>query len=211
VTNRGLDQQRVNVIPIGAYDYYGAWARSDRAERPNCVLFFGRIWAYKGLEVLIEAEPLISREIPDVCIIIAGYGESIEKYRQAMVNPDRFEVHNYRIPDEKVAELFQSANLVILPYVEASQSGVVSVAYAFGKPVVATRVGGIPDVVDHGQTGYLVPPRDPYSLAEAIITLLKDRNTRHEMGRKALGRSQSDMSWPHVARRTLEVYHKALV
>ena len=210
LAKHGLQPDHVHVIPIGAYDFYRAWMQDDRMERPNTVLFFGRIWEYKGLEYLIEAEPLITRAIPDARIVIAGYGDSFEKYQKAMVNPHHFEVLNYRIPDEMVAELFQRASVVVLPYIEASQSGVISVAYAFGKPVVGTNVGGIPDVVDDGLTGYLVPPRDKNSLAEAIIALLKDPKSRADMGRRALEKTKTQMSWSNIAEQTLDVYQQAL-
>ena len=210
LTQYGCQPERVHVIPIGSYDFYRVCARGVQPERPNTILFFGRIWGYKGLQYLIEAEPMITSQIPDVRIVIAGEGEPFEKYEQAMVNRDRFVVHNYRIPDEMVAGFFQAASVVVLPYIEASQSGIISIAYAFGKPVVATTVGGIPDVVDHGQTGYLVPPRDPHRLAEAVVTLLRDQQTRLEMGRKALEKSENEFSWSSIARRTLHVYERAL-
>jgi glycosyltransferase involved in cell wall biosynthesis len=207
-----LDHRRgesVHVIPIGAYDFYRSFADTDQLERPNTILFFGRIWGYKGLMHLIEAEPRITEAIPDARIVIAGQGEDFGEYERAMINPAHFEVHNYRIPHEEVSKLFQSASVVALPYVEASQSGVIPVAYAFGKPVVATRVGGIPDVVDHGLTGLLVPPGDPDSLADALVALLKDHGARLEMGRRAREKAGNELSWTSVAQETLRVYLKA--
>jgi glycosyltransferase involved in cell wall biosynthesis len=201
---------RLHIVPHGTYDFYTAWRRQEAGvEETPTVLFFGRIYEYKGLQYLIEAEPLITSQVPDARIVIAGCGEPFEKYERMMVNKDHFFVHYYHIPDEMVASLFQQASVVALPYTEASQSGVLAIAYAFGKPVVATAVGGIPEVLEHGQTGYLVPPADSRSLAEAIVTLLKEPQLRLEMGRKALEKSQSELSWPSVARRTLEVYEKA--
>jgi len=202
----GCWPENVHVIPIGSYDFYRGFADDEQIERPNTVLFFGRIWEYKGLDVLIEAEPLITQAVPDARIVIAGYGERLDRYYQAMVNPDHFEVHNYRIPDEQVARFFQQASVVALPYVEASQSGVIPIAYAFGKPVVATRVGGLPDVVVDGQTGLLVPPSDARSLARAILALLKDPARRREMGQRACKFAETELSWQRIAQRTLEVY-----
>ena len=208
LTQHGCQPERVHVIPVGSFDFYRACAHDTQPERPNTVLFFGRIWGYKGLQYLIEAEPLITRAVPNARIVIAGYGEPFEKYRRAMVNPHHFEVHNYRIPDEQVAHFFQQASVVALPYVEASQSGVVPVACAFGKPVVATRVGGLPDMVIEGQTGLLVPPADARSLAEAIIKLLKDTPLRHQMGQRARQFAETELSWQRIAQKTLTVYQK---
>jgi glycosyltransferase involved in cell wall biosynthesis len=210
VNEWGAPEGKIQVIPIGSYELYGGWASDSNHEQTNTILFFGRIWEYKGLQYLIEAEPLITRQVPDARIVIAGEGESFEKYEHMMIHKDHFIVHNYHIPDKMVARLFQEASVVALPYIEASQSAVLAIAYAFGKPVVATSVGGIPEVVDHGETGYLVPPRDPQALAEAIVTLLQDHDLRQRMGRRALEKAQSELSWSSIARKTLQVYQKAL-
>src|SRR4029077_13078117 len=86
------------------------------------ILFFERIWEYKGLEYLIRAEPLITSNIPEAKIVIAGVGEDFERYRRMMVHPERFIVHKEYVSDEKRAELFRRASVVVLPYIEASQS-----------------------------------------------------------------------------------------
>jgi glycosyltransferase involved in cell wall biosynthesis len=206
---RIVSKGRIHVIPIGSYGLYRAWVGDEVSERPGTILFFGRIWEYKGLQYLIQAEPLITQHVPNAQIVIAGRGEPFEKYERKMINKDHFVVHNHYIPDEMVARLFREASVVALPYIEASQSAVLAIAYAFGKPVVASAVGGIPEVLEHGQTGYLVPPRDPQTLAEAIVTLLQDHALRQKMGSQALERAESQLSWPSIARRTLEVYRAA--
>jgi glycosyltransferase involved in cell wall biosynthesis len=170
------------------------------------VLFFGRLWPYKGLEYLIRAEPWITQQIPDVKIVIAGTGEDIERYRQMMVHPDRFIVLNRYIPEDETDRLFQQASLVVLPYIESSQSGVIPVAYTYGKPVVATKVGGLPEAVVDGVTGILVPPRDERSLADAIVSLLNNDVLRHRMGQCGKELIQRECSPTVVAQDTLGVY-----
>jgi glycosyltransferase involved in cell wall biosynthesis len=179
-------------------------------EEDNLVLFFGRIWEYKGLEYLIRAEPLIAEQIPDVRIAIAGHGEDFERYRRMMIRPERFEVHNEYVSHEKRAELFSRASVVTLPYLDASQSGVIPVAYASGKPVVATRVGSLPDLVDDGVTGFLVPPRDEHALANAIVRLLRDRALRKRMGEAGRKKINTECSAEAVAAKTIEVYRRAV-
>ena len=210
-SQHGCSQDQVSVIPIGQYDFYQSLTQGDLPETPNTILFFGRIWDYKGLQYLIDAEPLITCAIPDARIVIAGTGASFEKYRQAMINPDRFDVHNYRIPDEQVARFFQQASIVVLPYIEASQSGIVPLAYAFGKPVVASRIGGLEDVVEDGETGLLVPPADSKKLAEALISLLKNPLRRQKMGQLARQFANTELSWESIAERTLGVYKKIVI
>ena len=199
---------RITVIPHIALSSAGPEVAI--AERGKRLLFFGRIWEYKGLEYLIRAEPLISARIPDVEIVIAGRGEDFEKYRRMMVNPSRFEIHNQNIPEALVAEFFSEASVVVLPYVDASQSGVVPVAYSYARPVVATSVGGLPAVIEDGVTGLLVPPRDVHALADAIVTLLENEDLRHKMG--AAGRHKLDREWaPQViGPQHIDVYQRAL-
>ncbi len=153
-----IPNEIVHVIP-----QVGLWhdaVQSQVEEEDHLILFFGRIWEYKGLEYLIRAEPLITAQVPDARIVIAGQGEDFARYRRMMVRPEHFIVHNEYVSDDKRAELFRQASIVVLPYIDASQSAVIPLAYTFAKPVVATRVGGLPEMVDHGRTGYLVPPRD---------------------------------------------------
>jgi glycosyltransferase involved in cell wall biosynthesis len=127
-----------------------------------------------------------------------------------MHDPRCFEVHHYWISDEQRAALFQRAAVVVLPYISATQSGVVPVAYTFGKPVVATRVGALPDCIEDGRTGLLVPPRDERALAEAIVTLLLDQQRRHEMGAAGRRKLQHECAPQVVAQKTVEVYQQAV-
>jgi glycosyltransferase involved in cell wall biosynthesis len=201
-----LPGERVAVIPHGEFSIYRHWSKGEWIEQEGNILFFGRIWPYKGLEYLIAAGPAIYQACPQARIVIAGKGEEFERYKAMMIHPEQFEVLNYYIPHTDITRLFQQASVVVLPYVEASQSGVIPLAYAFGRPVVATTVGGIPEVVSHGKDGLLVPARDSSALAEALITLLKDRDTRLQMGRNALIKSNTLLSWASIARLTEDVY-----
>jgi glycosyltransferase involved in cell wall biosynthesis len=200
-------EDRVHVIPhVLCGDDTAA---PDVSEDDHTILFFGRIWPYKGLEYLIRAEPLITARVPDARIVIAGNGEPIDRYRSMMVHADRFAVHNEYVSDEERARLFRKASVVVLPYVEASQSGVIPVAYRYSKPVVATTVGGLPALVDQEQTGLLVPPRDHTRLAEAIIRLLEDPDLRHRLGASGKHKIETECSPDAVARQTMLVYQKA--
>ena len=179
-------------------------------EEEHLILFFGRIWEYKGLEYLIRAEPSISARVPRVRILIAGQGEDFSRYARMMVHPERFIVDNEFISEERTAEYFRRASIVVLPYIEASQSGVIPLAYSAAKPVVATEVGGLPEMVEHGRTGYLVAPRNAAQLAEAVVRLLLDRNLRREMGLNGKRKIEAECSSEVIARKTIEVYRRAV-
>jgi glycosyltransferase involved in cell wall biosynthesis len=179
-------------------------------EEEHVVLFFGRITRYKGLEYLIRAEPLITAQVPRTRIVIAGTGEDFNHYRHMMTSPERFTVYDEYVSDQKRADLFRRASVVVLPYIEATQSGVIPVAYSFGKPVVATAVGGLPAQVDDGKTGYLVPPRDEKALADAIVRLLRDSDLRRQLGANGKRKITVEASPDVIARDTLAVYQLAV-
>jgi starch synthase len=198
----------VHVIPTVVRG--DATAQPQVQEEDHVILFFGRIWKYKGLEYLIRAEPLITAQVPDARIVIAGQGEDFAHYRRMMVHPERFVVYNEYVSDDKRAELFRRASVVVLPYIEASQSAVIPIAYTFAKPVVATPVGGLPALLEHGRTGYLVPPCDETALADAVVRLLRDRALRHRMGANGKRKIDTECSPDAVARQTLDVYRRAI-
>jgi glycosyltransferase involved in cell wall biosynthesis len=206
----GIPDETVRVIPfVVVGDNTVAAEENVEVEEP-LILFFGRIWEYKGLEYLIRAEPSITSKIPEAKIVIAGVGEDFGRYRQMMTHPDQFIVHNEYISDEMRAQLFRRASVVVLPYIEASQSFIISIAYRCGKPVVATTVGGLPEMVDDGQTGFLVPPRDEHALAEAIVLLMQNPTMRRQFGENGRRKVNAECAPEVVGRLTLEVYRKAI-
>jgi len=202
-------EHKVRIIPHGDFSFYGKLASEGIKEEDNSVLFFGRIWKYKGLEYLIKAEQTISNKIPNLKIVIAGKGK-FGKYRKLIRNQERYAIYNEFIPNEKVPELFQKASVVVLPYIEASQSGIIPIAYSFKKPVIVTDVGSLPEVVDDGKTGFVVPPKDHQRLADAIITILSDNERRITMGKNAYEKMQEELSWDRIADKTIEVYKEII-
>ncbi|MCB0194330.1 MAG: glycosyltransferase family 4 protein [Anaerolineae bacterium] len=208
VEELGIPEQIIDIVPL--IERGNANAQTEVQEQTNEILFFGRIWAYKGLEYLIRAEPLITAQIPDAKIVIAGKGDDFSSYRRMMVNPENFIVHNEFVSYEKRAKLFRRASIVVLPYVEATQSGVIPVAYTFAKPVIATEVGGLPSQVEHGRTGFLVPPCDEKALADSIIQLLQDNDLRRQLGANGKHKLETEWSAEAVAKKTIPVYRKAI-
>ncbi len=155
----------------GLADELDSGTDSRQAGVPR-LLFFGKVRPYKGLETLIAALGILHREGLEFQARIAGefYLDS-GRYRALAAREGlagRIEWWDRYIPNEEVPALFRAADVVLLPYTEATQSGVVPVAYQFGVPVIATRVGGLSEVVLEGRTGLLVPPRDPAALASAV-------------------------------------------
>jgi len=208
-----VDQLRIpsEIVHVIPHIVLGDDSRQNQIqEDDHLILFFGRIWEYKGLEFLIRAEPLITAEVPEARIMIAGRGEDFDRYRRMMVHPQHFIVYNEYVSHEKRAELFRRASIVALPYIDASQSGVIPIAYAFAKPVIATAVGSLPEMIDHGRTGYLVPPCDERALADAIVHLLQDKELRRQLGANGRQKIHAESCPGVVAQQTLAVYHRAL-
>ena len=209
IKRTGVPPETVHVIPYVIVGDVDVSVAENVQPQPE-VLFFGRIWEYKGLEYLIKAEPLITAKLPQVRIVIAGTGEDFGRYRKMMTNPDNFIVHNEYVSDEKRAELFRRAAVVVLPYIEASQSFIISIAYRFGKPVVATTVGGLPEMVDHNRTGFLVPPRDVDRLATAIVDLMQNEDMRKTFGENGMRKVNVECAPEVVGQQTVAVYRRAL-
>lgn len=192
------------VIPHGDYSFFLDYMDQKFTEE-NTVLFFGVIQKYKGLEYLIQSIPIIKKEIPHFKLIIAGSGNFTE-YQNMIDDYEGIEIHNRYIKDEEIPVFFQRAKVVVLPYIEGTQTGIIPIAYAFKKPVVVTNVGSIPEVVDEGKTGFIVPPGDPKALAQAIIRLLNDESLCKQMGRSANIKMNNELSWNTIANKTISAY-----
>lgn len=140
------------------------------------LLFFGYVRKYKGLDILIEAFPNILAANPKAKLLIVGEfydnpSEYFELIRKLKIE-DRVKVINQFVANEEVGKYYQAADVVILPYRSATQSGILNVAYGFSKPVVVTDVGGLAEFVDEAKTGFVVEPNSPNAIAEGIQRFL---------------------------------------
>ena len=145
------------------------------------LLFFGFIREYKGLKYLIEAMYSVTKQLEDVRLLIVGDFANAEEKKeyQEMIQKRKVEqyvdIYDGYIPDQEVEKFFASCDLVVLPYISATQSGIVQIAYGFDKPVIVTNVGGLPDVVENGKTGYVVETNNTEKLSDAIISFYKEK------------------------------------
>lgn len=162
-------------------------------------LYFGFVRPYKGLMHLIRALPEAIREIPGLRLLIAGEfwedKEAYEKEIAAIGVDNRVTVFDRYIPNEEIPTFFKAADIVVLPYTSASASGIVQIAYGFGKPVITTTVGALPETVVHGETGYLVPPADSPALARAMADFFTDGINRDF--ERNIDNFKSRFSWDH--------------
>jgi D-inositol-3-phosphate glycosyltransferase len=167
---------RQAALPI--YSCYRAQERDRTASRADLgltrptLLFFGYVRRYKGLAYLLRAMPRILESV-DVDLLVVGEFYDDRALYDAIVEDlglvDHVKVVAKHVPDEDVGRYFAAADVAVLPYVSATQSGITQIAYAFGLPVISTSVGGLPEVVRDGETGYIVEPEDEEALAAAVV------------------------------------------
>jgi glycosyltransferase involved in cell wall biosynthesis len=178
------------------------------------ILFFGFLSWYKGLDILLESFREIRAVLPAARLFIAGDPNKLrpgelEEYRAIPSRHGFSDSVDWRVgyvPMEDVPRCFLAADCVALPYREVSQSGVLHLAYAFARPVVATRVGGFPETVADGITGLLVPPADAAALAAALLRLLSDDRVCRRMGAAARQQAEAAHDWGRVAEETRTLY-----
>jgi len=176
----------VILIPHPVYDNYGDILDKKTArkylkieENGKYVMFFGFIRDYKGLDLLLKA--MDNRKIKRLkikCIIAGEYYGNKEKYEKLIEKlniGDRLILKTDFIPNEEVKYYFSAADLIVQPYKTATQSGISQLAFHFEKPMVVTNVGGLPEIVDNGKSGYVVDP-DPNSISDAIIDFFETGN-----------------------------------
>ena len=199
---------RLTYIPLCPRVTSTKWIQYRVPQQPETLLFFGRAALHKGLEYLIKAERLITEKIPNAHFILACHGKDLKRCRTFIQNENQYEIYEGFVPGELMAEFYQRASLVVLPYLTASTSGVLLTAYEFGKPVVATKVGSLPEYVKDGKTGILVEPRNENQLAKAIVEIFKDEENLHQMGRNAQNWMKELKA--DVINQNLNVYQKVI-
>jgi len=200
LTHIRLPTSKIKVIPMGNFDFFTKWSKPTRKEKMT-ILFFGRIVKYKGLDILLRAIHVVKTQMPNIKLIIAGEGD-IKPYEHLMKGIEKnLEIHNEYVEDYQVAQLFQRSKLVVLPYLDATQSAIAPIAYSFKVPVIATAVGSIPEEVDD-TTGMLIAPNNVEMLADAIFYMI-NRNDLDKLGENGYNRMKKMMDWDKIVK---EVY-----
>ena len=177
-------------------------ARASLGLEGDVVLFFGYVRAYKGLDTLLGAWPAVRARRPATLVVAGEFYDDQGPYRKlADAAGDSVRLLSRYIPDAEVEALFKAADVVVLPYRSATQSGVTHVAYALGVPVITTDVGGLAETVVPGDTGLVVPPEDPPALAEAIVKFFEAALAPRL--RAGVERVRGEHSWESLANQTM--------
>jgi glycosyltransferase involved in cell wall biosynthesis len=174
------------------------------------ILFFGRIYEYKGLKYLFEAFSTVKAKLPGARLIIAGRGDDPLRYLQSKQILSSVDILDRFIPRQEVEKLFSEADLLVLPYIEASQSGPLMIAMAFGTPVVATDVGAMSEVVRSTGMGLIVPPQNAAALATAIIEIASNMTLRESLADNATAAFKGPFSHAEIGRTIHGIYREVL-
>jgi len=207
LVSQGFLPERILVVPHGIYDFFTQGTK-EAVLAKNEILFFGRIELYKGLDILLKALPPVFEKHPDWKLHIAGGGD-LEPYRPYLTD-QRIQITNRFVTDEEVAAFMRQASIVALPYLSASQSGVIPTAFAFHKAIIATKVGGIPDMIENRKTGILIPPHDVTALTQALLELIEHPVLREKIGENGYVFANENLGWMAIARKHLDFYHRIL-
>lgn len=205
----------IDIVPHAALMRYPAIARRQNLSRRSPdgkvrLLFFGRVMAYKGLRHLLDAMDLLAPDHPEIELVIAGQGPGYLDVEERLDAPF-IRLHRRFVPDEEATQLFLDADLVVLPYIEASQSGILAMAAAFGCPVLVTDVGELGETARATDMGLIVPPADSQALAGAIRRFLHEPDLRKRLSTmSAVAATTGLLSHDNVAQAAKAAYEAAI-
>ena len=212
-TDFGVPGEKLEVIPHGAFEYLTG-QRDEvplpeelRAVEGPVIMAFGLIRPYKGTDVLLEAFSRVSGA--ELWIVGMPRMPMDELRSLAERAPGTVRFVDRFIPDSEIPAYMRRADLVVLPYRNIEQSGVLYTALAFGRPLVLSDVGGFTEIGSQG-AARVVPPEDPGALAAALNELLADDDERERLGQDALALAAGPSSWDEIGRRTVELYGRLL-
>jgi glycosyltransferase involved in cell wall biosynthesis len=215
----------LSYLPHPVYEIFGE--ESDRVEArkklallddgmrlsadDRVMLFFGYIRDYKGLDIVLDAMPAILERMKVKLLVVGEFYNNEEKYREQVRRlgvGSYVHFHSDYVPNEDVGTFFSAADVLTLPYKSATQSGIIQIAYNFHRPVIATDVGGLSEVVIDGHTGAIVPPEQPPALADAVIDFFS--HNRFSDYRANVIEEKKKYSWDHMAEGIEELYERSL-
>ncbi|GEM_PF-1386375 len=217
----GISSEKISVLPHGDYEaLFSRYGRNDdlaknvrqKAGDRKIIAFLGHIRPYKGLEVFVDAFKLIKQRMPDSFFLIAssvlvGDKKDWEEKLAQSCKPDDLWADIRFVPVEDIKAYLSVIDVLVQPYISASQSGNTVMAYAAGVPVISTNVGGLGEMTEDGQTGYVIAPGDPEAIADALSKCFKGDNCEI-MSRNARRAAAEQFNWEKIAGQTAAVYRQ---
>lgn len=212
----GYPAKKLETVPHGLYTHFRtADEESTTGDDDECdILLFGNIRPNKGYDRVPEIIDQVARDRPDVSAVVAGapsYGsaetERIDDILARLKRHESIEVRDRYIENDEVQALFEQASIVLLPYYDATASGVLMTAYAFETPVVATDTGEVGRLVKEVGAGLVADAESSTDIAACVIEMLEDDDLRAQ-SRKQIADSRSTYEWDSIADQTVSVYQQ---
>lgn len=210
-----LKPENILTSSLGPYEYLTSYLNKTKTDVDNGttkihnILFVGRITPYKGVDYLLRAFKKL--QLSNIRLIIAGSGSfnfSVDEYK----TDNRITFINRYITNTEIANLIQSSSFVVCPYIEATQSGVIMSAFGLKKPVIATNVGGLPEMVENNITGLIVDAEDEIALSKAITELILNEDLLQTMSQniESIYFENGSKSWNAIASQYDSTYQNLL-
>ena len=218
----GIEEEKIHVIYNGV-DIDKFKPRSNRTELrqefgleedEKVVLFVGRLYHRKGLEILLRSIPPVLQKYKDVKFAISGTGfkqkeESLRSLAKELGIQEHLTFLGY-VPDEKLPGLYSASDIFVLPAIYENFPFAILEAQATALPVISTKVGGIPEFLVNNENGFLIDPGDSKQLTQKVLTLLQDPKHANEMGKRGRERIEEKLSWRIITAQVIDLYHKLL-
>ena len=202
------DYCNVEVVPRAVNTHYfrPTWNEDEY------ILFMARLERKKGLEFLIKAMPVVVREFPNIRLYVCGVGSATRDFMKLVRRLGLQKSVKFLglVSGETKLRLLQNCTVYCLPSIGDPSPKSILEAMDCGKPIVSTWSGGVPEFLEYGKAGVLVPPRDENALANALIALLSDRGLRLRLGRYARDRVEKEYSWSVVLSKLERIYHEVI-
>lgn len=208
----GIDPEEVEVVWNGVDEKVFSPPVQENVD-PKYILFTGRLWARKGLFDLIESAQILKSSIPNIKLIVCGNGPLLPKLKEQVHRKcldDNIEFLG-RVSREELLRVYQNATMQIVPSIYEGLPTVILEGMSCGLPIIATDIGGSRDIIKDGQSGLLVPPASPKSLASAMKTLWTNDKLRRQLGKNARRTILSRFTWDNITNNFLEIYNRAVI
>jgi len=205
----GHIKKEIVVMPLGIYpQVYGEFEKKFDSAGALNILFFGRIEPYKGVDVLMGAYKILKDKGEKALLTVAG-GGYLSPELVGVAEEAGIILKNYWLSNAELGSLIKTADVIVAPYKEATQSGIVMIAVSYLTPLIVTNVGSLPDYIEDGGNGFIIEPNDPPALAASIEKFIKNRSLalRMSQAQKAI---REKFSWENVSRESIAAYDSLL-